>query len=588
MGRNRKRILLSVLAALTLSIGVTACSKVKKNNMDTSSLDGYQFDYDNNGYFEGDGVIAKGTNGYYYIDGGFINYYDNQKQTNVKLCSKANCNHNNSECMAYAMDIYSIYMYNGYIYGVTTSENESNTYALLRMDIDGGNRFVIGKIESKGETPKLVFAGNYTYYTISDNVVDDTEHMAAIYRMSLTDGTLEAAYETTGVNMVIGGVKAYGEQVYFLIKKLVVNEKGEHSLKGDGLFVIDVSTNESRKLLEQSIQSYSFDIENNSLYYYVIDDGAYRYKFDDKSNTRIFKADDQSQMCDICYSGGELFINNLVWSAQVRLMKLDIDIAPKMWVYDTDGKLICEKDISGISLIYYGDNDRMFAKGRINGQSGMVFLKKDGVENNDWTGINTATVLKDVNKGNKSTEAAGTMEKVTSQEVSFSYTEKSANFRFQFDLNKELLNGSKENTIKVSGSNAQIIKKTTITAAELNSLRADTGAYMQFIKENVTGMAGIQGNSDGAVYYTGCGNSLVTTGEINDGDIAVYISQTDGVSKSSNNFEKFKGDFKDLLSGIVIDISSKNDDGTEEIKEYIIKGEISDKQNKIKVDIYKK
>ena len=137
MGRNKKRIMLSILAVLVLSIGLTACSKAKRSGVDTSSLDGYQFNPDNDGYFEGGSCIAKGTNGYYYIDGSFINYYDNQKQTNVKLCSKANCNHNNSECMAYAMDIYSIYTYNGYIYCVTAEENQSNTYSLLRMDIDG-------------------------------------------------------------------------------------------------------------------------------------------------------------------------------------------------------------------------------------------------------------------------------------------------------------------------------------------------------------------------------------------------------------------------------------------------------------------
>lgn len=583
MGRNKKRIMLSVLAVLVLSIGLTACSKAKRSGVDTSSLDGYQFNPDNDGYFEGGSYIAKGTNGYYYIDGSFINYYDNQKQTNVKLCSKANCNHNNSECMAYAMDIYSIYTYNGYIYCVTAEENQSNTYSLLRMDIDGGNRSVIGRMEAAGSVPSLVFAGNYAYYTPSDSKADDTEQKSVIIRINLTDGSTENVYETSGVNVTIASLKSYGEQVYFLIKKIEVNEKGEHSLKGDGLFVIDSSTNESRKLLDQSIQSYSFDKESNSLYYFIIEDGAYRYKFDDKSNTEIFKADDQSRVCDISYSDGKLFINNLVWSALVRLMKLDIDVAPKMWVYDTDGKLICEKDISGINFIYYGDNDRMFAKGK----SGWMFLKKDGVENNDWTGIDGTTASRDVNTENKSTEAVA-KEKVDSLDVSFSYTEKSANFRFQFNLDKKLLDGTEGNTIRITGNNAEIIKKTTITASELNALRADIGAYTQFLKENVTGMTGIQGNSEGSVYYTGCGTSLVTSGEINDGDIAIYVSRTDGVSKNSNNFEKFKGEFDNILSGITISISSKNADGTEQVKEYIIKGEISDKQNQLKVDIYLK
>ena len=73
-----------------------------------------------------------------------------------------------------------------------------------------------------------------------------------------------------------------------------------------------------------------------------------------------------------------------------------------------------------------------------------------------------------------------------SLDVSFSYTEKSANFRFQFNLDKKLLDGTEGNTIRITGNNAEIIKKTTITASELNALRADIGAYTQFLKENVT------------------------------------------------------------------------------------------------------
>ncbi len=34
MGRNKKRIMLSVLAVLVLSIGLTACSKAKRSGVD--------------------------------------------------------------------------------------------------------------------------------------------------------------------------------------------------------------------------------------------------------------------------------------------------------------------------------------------------------------------------------------------------------------------------------------------------------------------------------------------------------------------------------------------------------------------------
>ncbi len=102
---------------------------------------------------------AVAPNGVYFIydpmlSGDIVNhptyvlYSDYGSDTVIKLCGRADCDHNNPDCNAYIDEGNNISYYEGYIYAVTgmggTMEGHDGVgCSLIRMDMDGSNRVTI-------------------------------------------------------------------------------------------------------------------------------------------------------------------------------------------------------------------------------------------------------------------------------------------------------------------------------------------------------------------------------------------------------------------------------------------------------------
>ena len=73
----------------------------------------------------------------------YIMYADYGSDTFVKLCGRADCTHDNSDCNAYLRMGYNISYYGGYLYAATGDGAADGECELLRMDPDGRNRITL-------------------------------------------------------------------------------------------------------------------------------------------------------------------------------------------------------------------------------------------------------------------------------------------------------------------------------------------------------------------------------------------------------------------------------------------------------------
>ena len=235
--------------------------------------------------------ITRGEHGYYYLtpeEPLYLMYWDDDTQESIKLCAKADCNHDNAACNAYFGDVryydrtaqaaeyasgFQIYYYNGFLYLLGTEGN------LIQVSPDGSERKRITKVYDYDGTSntKLVFYENAVYvYNSAGNQGSSEEHTETITRYTLDGKSQERVVEWNAVSGAIHSVKNYGNTIFFLLSGLTINknESGqEWTYTYQGLYAYNHQTGQSGKIIDAEITSYSVDEEQEQIYYFAYADG---------------------------------------------------------------------------------------------------------------------------------------------------------------------------------------------------------------------------------------------------------------------------------------------------------------------------
>ncbi len=122
------------------------------------------------------------------------------------------------------------------------------------------------------------------------------------------------------------------------------------------------------------------------IYYYIINEGLYKYEFDSGNDTLIYKAEEKSSMCQITYAGGKIYMDNGKWAFGNRANN-------RIWILDTDGKVL--KELQGFGWIaYLGDEGCIFTEGEVAASTGenqyeaskLMYFSKSDMESDstDW------------------------------------------------------------------------------------------------------------------------------------------------------------------------------------------------------------
>lgn len=120
----------------------------------------------------------------------FVLYSDYGSDTVIKLCGRADCDHNNPDCNSYVAGGNNIYYYDGYVYAVSGSHGEG--CSLIRMNMDGSNRVTIYDLNQ--------FAQDLGYDFAQCDMIDSGECLFSIYEWTeVPAGPNEQAFTSSWV-----------------------------------------------------------------------------------------------------------------------------------------------------------------------------------------------------------------------------------------------------------------------------------------------------------------------------------------------------------------------------------------------------
>lgn len=175
--------------------------------------------------------IAKGEEGYYFINGMYLYYADSNNMKPVILCNKPNCLHDKEtdaykkyECNAYVgseLTTNMLTIYDGKIYfdGVNMEDN-FNKY-IFSLDLDGSNKKAIYKVVDS-ITSMVIHRGKLYYSTTESNVKpgedDIGQNLSKLMEMNLSNPSKEAKTlrEFENITGGIQGIVPLGNRIYFL------------------------------------------------------------------------------------------------------------------------------------------------------------------------------------------------------------------------------------------------------------------------------------------------------------------------------------------------------------------------------------
>ncbi len=230
---------------LVAMLGMTGCGK---EDLGDTYIEGSDYQY----MFEGSNIFfqqkARGNNGYFFLQGHYIYYLDDNTQKLVPLCNKADCLHNKEtdenrydECNAYVNNsVYNghvgITYCNGYLYYLETKYSVDGDYVTLsRMKEDGSQKQSIYQwekwtIEQWCIHRDTFYFVEHTYESV-DNTQENKETIEkyAVKKLALTGvgkKQPETIYEVQeGLTVYsMGKVKAYGNHVYFMLHAVTLSD----------------------------------------------------------------------------------------------------------------------------------------------------------------------------------------------------------------------------------------------------------------------------------------------------------------------------------------------------------------------------
>lgn len=361
------RKLLAIGLILVMGTSLMGCNS-NKQTANTENISFSDTDIDENqSYFRASvHWVAKAENGYYFMDikEDHVCYYDDQLQESIILCNKAACSHSDKDCMAYVdPNQYhtNIYYYRGCIY-LLYQNNEGNI-VLQSMEKDGSSRkdvAVLGACGDKSDIMVVFCNGNlYAYFSVSS--ISEEENTVSLIEAELDTGKTHTVYEYTDLNTSIQQIRAYGNQVYFILRKYEKVD-GTPTLKGKGIYMYDTESGKSQKVLDVDAYDYCIDTANEKIYYSATADGLYCYDIKTSSSNKLLTSSEESAYWELSFDGEHLFIDNKAWCEYMfYFINSENKYEKKLWMLDLDGKVLQTVTLKNIVTVLYGDSSKLFA-----------------------------------------------------------------------------------------------------------------------------------------------------------------------------------------------------------------------------------
>lgn len=184
-------------------------------------------------------------------------------------------------------------------------------------------------------------------------------------------------YTMSEQDSVIDAVKVYEDKVFFLVENITL-KKGEtvKQTTVKGLYCYDIVNNQVGEILDKNISDYSINTKDNVMYYYVINEGLYKYDCVSKEDKKIMSSDDTSALCQVSCDNNNVYLSNERWSVFARTL----NITPYLWVLDKEGTVLNTIE-TGNYYTYFGDDKNILFSYRAkkNNYYNPAYIKKTDI-----------------------------------------------------------------------------------------------------------------------------------------------------------------------------------------------------------------
>ncbi len=214
---------------MVLTVSLSACGGTDTENLGDEYNQGTDYQYMLDCGTNSGAIMARGENGYFFLEGHYIYYLDDEMQTLVPLCNKANCMHNEetdsdryADCNAYVEYASSIAYCNGYLYVVDGMGDQT----LYRIKENGAVRESVMEwpVEDGMSVGMWSVHRDKVYYTeqsieVEGEDVADVCYLKCASLKSSSKADPEVVYELPeGLILVsFGTIRVYGNYLYFQV-----------------------------------------------------------------------------------------------------------------------------------------------------------------------------------------------------------------------------------------------------------------------------------------------------------------------------------------------------------------------------------
>lgn len=332
--------------------------------------------------------VAKGDSGYYYIatdkNRYFLKYFDEASKTSIPVCGKADCMHNDASCNAYfpleTYDIGRIYYYQNNIYMI---QKENGMGVLVRIKPDGTSREKVTELfpVDKTSSISLVFHDSDVYaYDSRGHNGSEEEATEVLKKVSLDGKNTQDVYEYSGVSGSITGARSFGDKLFFIVRNYKVDKSTLQQTLITHLYAYDYNSGEAELVSDKVISGYYVDMEDSTLYYFAVGEGLYKYGFNTKEQSLIYKANESMVYASLSMDAKYLYLGN---GGMGSTTDARASIDRYVYVLDKDGNEINKLKIEKSDALYYGDNKYLFVRKN----DKLAYLDKSKIENaseSDW------------------------------------------------------------------------------------------------------------------------------------------------------------------------------------------------------------
>lgn len=359
------RLLAVLLAGIMLLLSGCAGSEVNtaQNSPDYVESEDFQ------NFLDPLSAFAKAPNGYYFLNGLLLYFFDPQAEKAYVACSNPNCDHTTSECMAF-FNIFQFYPFQLAYY--------QNTLYVLGWEEDGSVRhnylYSVSLDDYKRKKAVYLFDGTdrtsvsfivhrgYVYFTWGG--ADLKEQTACLYRAKLGETSTkkepESVFEFSGIGAWISSqMQAVGNRVVLRCSSYGDTQGNDQTTS---YVLLDIHTLESQKLaLPGNI--HSFFVDENYAYYLNGENIVQRLDLTTNEETLFCEVDGP---CYISTDSRYLYFDNRQ-SISVGILG---EAQRKISVYDKDGNHVTDVVPKNPNdECYFGGDDFMFFNVHIPGTS---------------------------------------------------------------------------------------------------------------------------------------------------------------------------------------------------------------------------